>query len=100
MICFLLRLYMSQTIRVRWGGSHADPFVATNGVKQGGVLSPLLFSVNLDPLLRRLKENGEGCWVGQSFIGALAFADDVILLSPIVHALKSQLKICADYAQL
>ena len=96
---FLLRLYTSQTIRVRWGGSHTEAFTATNGVKQGGVLSPLLFSIYLDPLLHRLEDLGKGCWVGATYIGALAFADDVILLSPTVHALKCQLRVCEDYAR-
>ena len=36
----------------------------TNGVKQGGVLSPRLFSVYIDELLTRLKHSGYGCMVG------------------------------------
>jgi len=31
--------------------------------------------------------------------GLIAFADDVVLLSPTLHALKCQLKICAEYAE-
>ena len=30
---------------VRWNGSLSSKFDVTHGVKQGGVLSPLLFSV-------------------------------------------------------
>ena len=96
---FLLGLYTCQQIRVRWGGVHTEPFATTNGVKQGGVLSPLLFSLYLEPLLQQLISSGYGCWVGSTYCGALAYADDVVLLAPTVHALKEQLEICARYAQ-
>ena len=36
-------------IRVRWGEVITDDFRATNGVKQGGVLSPSLFTLYIDP---------------------------------------------------
>ena len=35
-----------------------------NGVKQGGVLSPVLFAVYTDVLLLRLQESGIGCHMG------------------------------------
>ena len=46
---------------VRWNGSLSDKFVATNGVKQGGVLSPLLFSVDLNDLLCHLRDQHTVC---------------------------------------
>ncbi len=52
-------------------------FGVVNGVKQGGVLSPLLFAVYIDGLLIRLEETGVGCHMGIRFIGALAFANDL-----------------------
>ena len=96
---FLLGLYTQQQIRVRWGGIHTDSFGTTNGVKQGGVLSPLLFSLYLEPLLMHLTSAGYGCWVGTTFCGALAYADDVVLLAPTVYGVKQQLEICSNYAR-
>lgn len=69
-----------------------------NGVKQGGVLSPLLFSLYLDNLLINLAQSGYGCYIGHQFTGALAYADDVILLSPSVHGLRQMLQICENYS--
>ena len=55
-------------------------------MKQGGVLSPELFSVYIDELLTRLKHSGYGCMVGH---GAFAYADDIALVAPTTHALKA-----------
>ena len=41
---YLVNSYCNQMMMVRWNGSLSDKFDVTNGVKQGGVLSPLLFS--------------------------------------------------------
>ncbi len=41
-----------------------------------------LFAVYIDGLLIRLEETGVGCHMGIRFIGALAFADDLNLLTP------------------
>lgn len=57
-----------------------------NGVKQGAIISPILFCVYLDTLLVRLKEAGVGCYFGSYFVGALAYADDVALLAPSANA--------------
>ena len=37
------------------------PIKMENGVKQGGVLSPTLFCIYFDELLRRLRETDVGC---------------------------------------
>ena len=51
-------------------------------VKQGGVLSPILYAIETDGLLKRLQDTGVGCYMGHRFSGALAYADDITLLSP------------------
>jgi hypothetical protein len=96
---FLLRLYTHQMIRVRWGEAITDEFRATNGVKQGGVLSPSLFTLYIDPLLQRLSKEGIGCHVGNVFSASLGYADDVILMAPSRFALRRQLQVCSAYAE-
>jgi len=39
-------------------------FSLTVGVRQGGVLSPLLFSIYVDSFLQRLQFSGVGCRIG------------------------------------
>ena len=69
-----------------------------NGVRQGGILSPILFTVYIDELLQWLANIGVGChWKGM-FAGCLCYADDLALLAPSAHALRRMLKVCSDFA--
>ena len=90
LLCFL---YTSQQYRIKWGGAILSSFSVKSGVKQGGVLSSRLFSIYLDVLLCRLKMCGMRCYYGNLYVGCLAYADDVVLLSPTLESLKEMLKI-------
>jgi predicted RecA/RadA family phage recombinase len=68
-----------QQVKVLWNGVYSCPFPASNGVKQGAIISPILFCVYLDTLLQELQRAGPGCHIGQWFAAALAYADDVVL---------------------
>ena len=35
---------------IRWGNAYSPSFSVSNGVKQGGILSPILFNVCMDDL--------------------------------------------------
>ena len=41
---FLKSIYCNQQMRVKWNGTTSNTFSTSNGVKQGGVLSPILFN--------------------------------------------------------
>jgi hypothetical protein len=79
---------------VAWGSAITDYFSAVNGVKQGAVLSPVLFCVYLDGLLMTLSKAGVGCFIGCTFVGALAYADDIVLTAPTATAMRKLLKVC------
>ena len=91
---FLINMYVLQSMCVSWEMSKSFSFSVSNGVKQGGVLSPILYGIYNDLLLNMLKESGVGCYIGCTFIGALAYADDVVLLSPTRAGLLKMLNIC------
>ena len=91
-------IYVNQYCRVKWSSTFSKQFNVMNGVKQGGVLSPLLFNIYLDVLLVRLKDKGLGCHVGNLYMGSFAYADDVVLLSPTLWSLKQMLQICTEYS--
>ena len=72
LICrLLLFMYTKQKLRIRWDGDSSDGFDVSNGVKQGGVISPILFCVYIDELLVKLENSGVGCYMGRRFCGAL-----------------------------
>jgi hypothetical protein len=73
-------------------------FLAVNGVKQGGVLSPILFCLYIDDLLSQLSKSGVGRSLSDNFVGALAYADDTVILAPTASALRSMLAVCDKYA--
>ncbi len=77
----------------------SSQFNVFNGVKQGSVLSPILFAVYIDDLLDRLSETGVGYHMGICFIGTLTFADDLNLLSPTLSGLKVLVDVCKHYAE-
>ena len=95
----LFMYYTNQTLRVKWGSFMSESFTVMNGVKQGGLLSPVLFAVYTDGLLLRLQErSGIGCHMGGHYAGALAYADDITLMSPSMTGLRKMSSICEQYA--
>ena len=60
-IRLLLDSYLNQSICAAWGACKSDFFQATNGVKQGSIISSILFTVYVDELIARLQASGLGC---------------------------------------
>ena len=56
-------------MQVRWGEILSSQFSVNNGVKQGGIMSPVLFTVYLDNLLKILKKRNIGCKIGATYLG-------------------------------
>jgi len=79
-------------MHVSWCGVISDYFQVLNGVKQGGVLSPVMFCIDIDNLLVALPKTGAGLFIGNNFFKALANADDIVLLAPSVTALRKMLR--------
>ena len=62
-------------------------FHCSNGIRQGGQLSPFLYNVYTDDLNHHLQATGVGCYVGGAWANSLIYADDMVLLAPTVIAL-------------
>ena len=78
MPCYIVRImlywYRSQIMFVKWGNCDSSSFTVTNGVRQGGVLSPKLLIVYMDGLSEQLNNSN----IGSNHI---SYADDMCLLS-------------------
>ena len=95
----LLNVYTAQSCDVKWNGSYSHRFPVTNGVRQGAVSSPILFSIYIDDLFKILKLSGLGCRIQSCYFGCFGYADDLLLLSASRSGLQSMVKICQDFAQ-
>jgi hypothetical protein len=99
-IRILMFVYIQQKCYVKWNGTRSYLFDVKNGTRQGSVFSPKGgFSSYSDPLLKNLCESGYGCRIGSYWYGALAYCDDVILLSPTVSGLQELANICMRHAK-
>ena len=94
----LLYMYKNQKLRIKWNSHCSESFSVLNGVKQGGILSPVLFGLYLDELIVRLRNSGLGCKLGPHFLGCIAYADDIVILAPTKTGLINMLDITEDYA--
>ena len=77
-------MYLNQACCLKWNSKNLTDFTVSNGVKQGAVISPILFSAYINKLFKQLKRNGIGCHVGPVYAGA----DDVALVAPSLYSLK------------
>ena len=50
--------------------------------------------------MSRLKSCGLGCYIAQSFVGALGYADDIVLLTPTRYLLYRILKECELFSEV
>ena len=73
-IRFLINMYILQSMCVSWENESFN-FVTSNGVKQCGVLLPILYGIYND-----------------------AYADDVVLLCPTKTGLSKMLNICKQFS--
>ena len=99
-IGLILNIHKRQKFQIKWNGVISERFGVSNGVRQGGVMSPILFGIYIDELLLELKQKGIGCHVGHYFCGAFGYADDIVLLCPTITGLKKMIKTCETYARI
>ena len=56
-IRLLMVAYRNQELLVSWNGELSSAFTMGNGVKQGAVLSALLYNIYVDDLFKRLRKS-------------------------------------------
>ena len=90
--------YSNQKMSIRWGSIMSEAFNVSNGVRQGGILSPYLFNIYMDDLSYKLKKKYAGCKIANMIINHLFYADDLVLMCPSQRGLQELLNICEKYA--
>ena len=98
-IRLLIFIYLYQQCYVKWQSSHSFSFSVTNGTRQGSIFSPRGgFNTYLDPMILALRDSGYGCNIGVHFFGAVAYADDVLIMATSVQGLQKMVDICEKHA--
>ena len=95
----LLHVYQNQQCNVKWGDKFSQRFSVSNGVRQGAVSSPLLFSVYINDLFKLLRASGLGCHISNIFYACFGYADDLLLLSASRGGLQQLVRICEKFAE-
>ena len=91
--CLLRNLYAGQEARVRTGHGTTDWFQTGKGVHQGCILSPCLFNLYAEYIMRNtgLEETQAGIKIARRSINNLRYADDTTLMAESEEELNSLL---------
>ena len=95
LLCFW---YTHQTMSVHWGDTVSTQFTVANGVKQGGIISPILFNVYMNDLSAALNSSGIGGYLGPAFLNHLCYADDLCIITLSSSGMQQLLNTCQSYA--
>ena len=91
--CLLRNLYAGQEVTVRTGHGTMDWFQIGKGVRQSCILSPCLFNLCAEYIMRNagLEEAQAGIKITRRSISILRYADDTTLMAESDEELKSLL---------
>lgn len=100
-------LYTGAETKIRWGPVETDNIPVNRGTIQGDSLSPFLFLVYLEPLLRWLQVGGKGYSFGsvkpedraELSLGSVAYADDLGIVTNTVSDLQAQAEKLSQYSE-
>ena len=81
-------MYDNSYVHTIFNGVKKTSWKIGNGVRQGGILSPLLFSFYINDVLNTVADQPDGCSIEGYMTNIVCFADDLILLSPSVIGLQ------------
>ena len=96
----LLLMYKYNNLSIEWGNTISNTIYMSNGVKQGGILSPLLFNIYLMPLFNSIQKSSIGCYMGNLPANIFGYADDIVILAPTIYALKKLILLCEQYSDI
>ncbi|XP_052751474.1 uncharacterized protein LOC128200826 [Galleria mellonella] len=91
--------YNNQSNQVRWNDTLSDSYRLKCGVRQGGLTSPNLFNMYVNGLIEELSGMHAGCYIDGVSVNNISYADDMVLLSPSIGALRKMLAVCEAYAK-
>ena len=93
----LKKMYQSNSYLFKINGGHLEPIKSCMGLKQGGVLSPLLFNLYIDDIKNIFDETCDPVKALKDPLSHLLFADDLVLISTSQQGLNNCLEKLSQY---
>ena len=100
LINILFSWFSKLSSTVVWNNCLSHKFDNFSGVPEGSIIGPKLFNCIMDEILNVLETIHLGCFVNSSYLGALAYADDLLLLSSSLSMLQQMLDLCCEVGKL
>jgi hypothetical protein len=96
----ICNMYKYSSISVKLDNKLTKPFSPGIGVRQGDVLSPNIFKIFLNDLSTLLEEDqANSVSLSNKHIGALLYADDLVLISDNQNSLQVKLNLLNNYCR-
>ena len=92
-------IYNNVQYCIRLNGLYTNWFKVNHGLKQGCLLSPLLFNIYINSLAETIKHLGLGVDVDGEKIGIFLYADDLVLISENEADLQAMLDILNNWCK-
>jgi len=94
LLCVIENWFNTCMTCVRRCSTFFDAYCLLRAIRQGSVLSPYLFALYINDIIRGVEEQNDGCTIGFVPICIILYADDILLLAPSVNALQLLLHTC------
>ena len=98
LVRILLFWYTKQTMCVKWGNCMSDYVYVSKGVKQGGIVSPKLYSVYVDDLSDYLAKSQIRWHINNACANHVMHADAICLMAPSPAALQKLIHIYYEFS--
>lgn len=92
-------MYVNTSAKYSIGEIETGWVRSRRGVRQGCILSPLLFSLYTEELAKRLREQGGGVRVGNDKLKIVLYADDAVVMSETAEELQGMMDCVSGYGR-